>query len=73
MSRGWVDGVDAIVVGFFLCVFFKLDTLTLTAKWSSWATCPVAITSKPPRPNPGPTLIAERSAMRVGGEMKGGT
>ncbi len=68
-----MDGADVGVVGFFLCVSFKLDALALTAKWSSWATCPIVIVSKSPRPNPGPTLITERSAMRVGGKVRGGT
>jgi hypothetical protein len=52
---------------------FKLDALVLTVEWSSWTTCPVAIASKSPRPNLGPTLVAERSAMHVGEEVRGGT
>ncbi len=67
-----MDGVDAGVVGFLLCVCFGLDALALAAKWSSWATCLAMITSKPPRPNPGPTLVVERSTVRVGVEVKGG-
>ncbi len=73
MIRGGVDGADARVVGFFLCMCFELDALTLTAKWSCWATYPATITSKPRRPNLAPTLIAERFTMCVGGEVRGGT
>jgi len=71
--RGGVDGADVGVVNVLLCMSFELDALVLTAEWSSWATCPVAIASKSPKPNPGPTLVAERSAMRVGEEVRGGT
>jgi hypothetical protein len=70
--RGGVDGTDAGVV-FFLCVCFELDALALMVEWSSWATYLAAIASKPPRPNLGLTLIAERSTMRVGGQVRGGT
>ncbi len=69
--RGGVDGADAGIIGFFLYVCFELDVLALAIEWSSWATCPIAIASKPLRPNPDPTLVAERSAMRVGGEVRG--
>ncbi len=69
--RGGVDGADVGIVGFFLCVCFELDALALMAEWSSWATYLVAIASKPPRPNLGPTLIAERSVMHVGGQVRG--
>ncbi len=71
--RGGVDGGDAGVVSFLLCVSFELDVLALTAQWSSWAIYSVAIASKSSRPNPSPTLIAERSTMRVGEEVRGGT
>ncbi len=43
-----MDGADAGVVGFLLCVCFELDVLALAAEWFSSATCPVAIASKPP-------------------------
>ncbi len=65
-----MDGADAGVVSFIFCVSFELDALVLMAEWPSWATCPFAIASKSPKPNPGPTLIAERFAMRVGEEMR---
>ncbi len=71
--RRGVDGVDAGVVSFLLCMCFELDALALVVKWSSGATCPAVIVSKPLRPNPGPMLQAERSIMRVGREVKGGT
>jgi hypothetical protein len=67
-----VDGVDAGVVSCLICVNFELDALTLAAELS-WTTCSVAIESKSPRPNLGPMLIAERSAMHVGEEVRGGT
>ncbi len=70
--RGGVDGADAGVVGCLLCVSFELDALALAAEWS-WATCPVVIASTSPRPNHGPMIIAERSAMHVGEEVRGGT
>jgi hypothetical protein len=70
--KGGVDGVDAGVVSCLLCVSFELYALALAAEWS-WATCPIAIKSKSPRPNLGPMLIAERSAMHVGEEVRGGT
>jgi len=54
-------------------VCFELDVLALVVKWSSQATYPATNTSKPPRPNLGPTLVAERSVVHVGGEVKGGT
>ncbi len=56
-SEGGGDGANARVVGFFLCVCFKLDALALAAEWSSRATCPTAITSKPPKLNLDPTLV----------------
>jgi hypothetical protein len=68
-----VDGANGRVVSFLLCMNFELDVLAWTAEWSFWAICPVAIASKSPRPNPGPTLITERSAMRVREEVRGGT
>jgi hypothetical protein len=71
--RGGVDGTDAGVVVFFLCMCFELDALALMVEWSSWATYLAAIASKPPRPNLGLTLIVERSTMRVGGQVRGGT
>ncbi len=66
-----MDGADARVVGLFFCVCFELRTLALAAEWSSWATYPAVITSKPPRPNPDPTLEVERPTVRVGGEGEG--
>jgi hypothetical protein len=72
IKRG-VDGVDVGVVSFLLCVSFELDALALTTKWFFWATCHVAIASKSPRPNLGPTLIVEGFAMHVGEDMRGGT
>jgi hypothetical protein len=33
--KGGVDGADARVLGFFLCMCFEFDTLTLAAEWSS--------------------------------------
>ncbi len=63
-----MDGADAGVVSCLLCVSFELDALALAR-----ATCPVVIASKSPRPNLGPMLIAERSAMHVGEEVRGGT
>jgi len=71
--RGGVDGVDARVVGFLLCVCFELDNLALAAEWSSRATCLTAIASKPLRPNLDPMLVAERFAVHVGGEVRRGT
>ncbi len=71
--RGGVEGANAGVVGFFLCMCFNIDVLALMVELSSWATCLVAIASKPPRLNLGPTLIAKRSTMCVGGEVRGGT
>jgi hypothetical protein len=71
--RGGVDEANARVVAFFLCLCFELDTLALTAQWSSWATCPTAIASKPLRPNLGLTFITKRSVMCVGGQVRGGT
>jgi len=71
--EGGVDGADAGVVSFLLCMCFELDALALAVGWSSRATCPVANTSKPPIPNFRPILIVERSVMRVGGEVRGGT
>ncbi len=71
--RRGVDGADAGVVGFFLCVCFELDALALAVEWSFWATCPATIASKPLKLNLGPTLVAERSVVRVGGEVKGCT
>jgi hypothetical protein len=71
--RGGVDGADAGVVGFLLCVHFELDVLVLATKWSSWATYPITIASKPSRLNPSLTLVAERSTVRVGKEVKGST
>jgi hypothetical protein len=59
--RGGVDGADATVVGFLLCMCFELNVLALAAKWSFQATRPATIASKPPRPNPSLMLIAERS------------
>ncbi len=70
--RGGVDGADAGVASYLFCVSFELDSLALAAEWS-WATCPVAIASTSPRPNPRPMFIAERSAMHVGEEVRGGT
>jgi hypothetical protein len=70
--RGGVDGADVGVVSCLLCVSFELDALALAAEWS-WATCPVAIASTSPKPNPGPMLIAEKSTMHVGEEVRGGT
>ncbi len=67
-----MDGADAGVVSCLLCVNFELDALALAAE-RSWATCLVVIVSKSPRPNPGPMFIAERSAMHVGEEVRGGT
>jgi hypothetical protein len=71
--RKGVDGVNVGVVGFLVCMCFELDALALAAKWFSWATCLVAIVSKPPRPNLNPTLIAERSIVCVGKEVSGST
>jgi hypothetical protein len=68
-----VDGADARVVNFLLCMCFELDALALAVEWSSRATYPVANVSKPPIPNLRLMLIVERSAMRVGGEVRGGT
>lgn len=68
-----VDGADAGIVGFLLCVCFELDTLALAAKWSSWATCRAAIVSKSTRPNPGPTLEVERYVVRMGSNVRGST
>ncbi len=45
--RRGVDGIDAEVVGFLLCVCFEFDALTLEAEWSSRAICPATIVSKP--------------------------
>jgi len=72
-SEGGVDGADARVVGFFLCMCFKLDALALVVEWSFRATFLVAITSKPLKPNHGPTLVSEKSTVHVGGEVRGGT
>jgi len=72
-SEGGVDGADAGVVGFLLCVSFELDALALAAKWSSQATCSATNVSKPPRPNLDLTLVVERFVMHVGGEVRGGT
>ncbi len=71
--RRGVDGADVRVVGFLLCVCFELDALALAVERSSRATCPTAIACKPSRPNPSPMLVAERSIVRVGGEVRGGT
>jgi hypothetical protein len=68
-----VDGADARIVSFLFCVCFKLDALALVVEWSFWVTYPAVITSKPPRPNLGPTLVAKRFAMCVGGEVRAGT
>ncbi len=68
-----MDGANGGVVSFLLCVNFELDALALTVEWSSWATCHVAIASKSPKLNPGPTLIAKGCVMRVGEEVRGGT
>jgi hypothetical protein len=61
-----VDGADVGGVGFLFCVCFELDALALAIEWSSRATYLATIASKPPRSNPGPTLVVERSAVRVG-------
>jgi hypothetical protein len=45
--RSGVDGIDAEVVGFLLCVCFEVDALTLAVEWSFRATCPTTIVSKP--------------------------
>jgi hypothetical protein len=67
LEGGWMGLMLELLVPFFACAS------SLTVEWSCWATYPTAIASKPPRPNPGPTLIAERSAMHVGGEVRGST
>jgi hypothetical protein len=66
--EGAVDEANVGVVGFFLCVCLELAVLTLVAEWSSWATCPTVIASKPLRPNPGSTFVVEKFVMHVGGE-----
>ncbi len=68
-----MDGADAGVVSFLLCMCFELDALALAVEWSSWATCPVANASKPPILNLRSMFIVERSVMRVGGEVRGET
>ncbi len=50
---------------------FELNALALAAQWSSRTTCPTAIAFKPPRPNPDPTFVAERSTMHVRGRGEG--
>ncbi len=68
-----MDGANVGVVGFLLYMCFEFDALALATKWSSWATCPAMIASKPPRPNLSPMLIAKRYVMCVGGEVREGT
>jgi hypothetical protein len=61
-----VDGADVGVVGFLHCMCFELNALALATDWSFQATYPATITSKPPKPNPSPMLVAERSIMHGG-------
>ncbi len=68
-----MDGANAKVVGFFFCVSFELDALTLAAEWSFRATYPATIASKPLKPNPSPTLIADRIIVHVGEEVNEST
>jgi hypothetical protein len=54
-------------------VCFELDALALATKWSFRATYPAMITSKPLKPNLGPTFVVERFVVCVGIEVKGST